>query len=187
MGSDSFMLVKKQTSNYLFIWQKINSRCFLCLWLVSSHIVFDQETYEKMRSDCFLFLSLPKDKVHTKKNYILYCSKLLSRKKGWVNLLFSTTFDVNKTSALLHAIDWFLFLLTNVYSEKKRKSKVVIFFLLDYVWESVLGNQYARASSWLTMGVNSTLLSTECLERQLAPILLTLLLSCREYGWFPCY
>ena len=43
------------------------------------------------------------------------------------------------------------------------------------------------ASSWLTMGVSSTLLSSVCLERQLAPILLTQHRpSCREYGWFPC-
>lgn len=31
-----------------------------------------------------------------------------------------------------------------MYSEKERKIRVVIFFLLDYVWERVLGNQYVR-------------------------------------------
>jgi hypothetical protein len=66
------------------------------------------------------------------------------QKKKDGSTYISTTFDVNETSALSHAIDWFLFLLTYVYSEKERKSRVVIFFLLDYVWERVLGNQYVR-------------------------------------------
>jgi hypothetical protein len=108
-----------------------------------------------MKSD-FVFFSffslyvrihqLPKDIDHTqeRRNIVLSRAIILEENKDG-STYFSSTFDVNETSVLSHAIAYYYFFLrTHVYSEKERKIRVVIFFLLDYVWERELGNQYVR-------------------------------------------
>ena len=79
----------------------------------------------------------------------------------YIDDVSSTYFPVNIWSEWDKCtIDGFSYCLTYVYWERERKSKVVIFFLLDYVWERVLGNAYVRIvliNDW----VSRSLLSSE--------------------------
>ncbi len=157
MGSDSLIIVRKQASNHLFFNMTTDKLFFFCFSYVSDdYLVISSLWSRDIEKDVIWFFILlfvyihihllPEDKDHMKKKktIVLFIAIIL-KKKGWVNLLFVNIWC--KWDKCIVARNWLILLfLTNICIqwENKRKSKVVIFFLLDYVWERVLGNQYVR-------------------------------------------
>ena len=74
-----------------------------------------------------------------------------------------------------------ILLLSNICAvrETERKSKVVIFSLLDYVWERVLGNPYVRIVLINDWGQSDPIVQwiTRERKRQLAPTILSSFVS----------